>query len=342
MATRSKQRLLAFAPAVIGVAVVLWLGARAWLAVDETLESHPVEAATAAPPARPTEGRPPAAVAVRPERGAAIGRPASAEPPAPASPSWDASFRGASDYFAFAQSAARAAIAGDGRAQYLLGQALLACDEQIRPILSMQRGSAAANTQAYLALIPDRRTQDQVLERLRPCEGFFQGSPLEGLTASEDERSASHWLERARESNDALAVMDRAIEESKHQHSDTIPPEHRAELLGDVRVAVASRDPAALFKISEVYSQATIARDTTQGAAWLVAACAAGYDCSYANPAVGQGCADRGICDARAMVTDDLRRDGRFAEIEAAGRDILARVEQGDWKGLQPYLATND
>ncbi len=337
--------MLVFAPAGAAAAAVLWLGARAWLGGDDSLAHQAVAHGDAEPAARASEEQAPAAAdgsraldesraALRDTRptGSAV------------APSLDAAFHVAADYFAFAQAAAPAAIAGDGRAQYRLGQVLEECNEQTRIISSMGRGGGAADVQAYLDLVPGAGpTRGWLAEQIQRCGKFFYGSPLDGLGLTEDARAARYWLDRARASRDALAVMDRAIEESLHQHFDSMPPEHRAELLADVRTAVASREPAALYKIGTVFSQAAVARDTAQGTAWLLAACEAGFDCSNANPIVGQGCAVAGICDPAVTLQQSLERsfDGaQLAQLHAASRDILERIERGDWGGLQPYLET--
>jgi hypothetical protein len=278
--------------------------------------------------------------------------PALVEPPrptradsAPAKPteSWEGSVLAATDYFGLAQLAALSALAGDSRAQYVLGRVLFECGEELRPVLSMQSTSAADNLRAYLALIPGSEDRAIVVQRIRRCERFFDGSPLDGLSVPEDAHSSRYWLERAVASRDPLAVMDDAIEQSARQHWDSVPAEHRARLLADVRTAVASRAPAALFKVGTLYSQATVGRDAAQGAAWLVAACEAGYDCSNANPAIGQGCSERQGCDAGSTLPEMMRLtlgDAQFAEIRAAGDEILTRINRGDWEGLQPYLET--
>ena len=263
--------------------------------------------------------------------------------PPPARNSRTDSFPVVADYFVFAEGAAPAALAGDPRAQYELGQVLLACEKELAPVASMRSTTAAGSVQAYLALMPRAEDRASVAQRIQRCEKFLDGSPLDGLGAPEDARSSRYWLDRAAASRDPLAVMDRALAESTGQHWDSVPPERRARLLDDVRVAVASREPAALFKIGTLFSSAMVARDTALGAAWRIAACEAGYDCSNGNPEVGQGCSERNVCDPTSNLVQTMQQDlgeARFAEVRAEGRDILARINRGDWDGLEPYLAT--
>lgn len=257
---------------------------------------------------------------------------------------WDARFRESDNHFEFARAAAEPAVAGDARAQYWLAQALRECDAQMQMLSSMRRPSTADNIAAYMerASKAPPRVQERIAREIRRCEALFHENPLDGFALPTEARWPKYWAERALESRDALAAMDRAAEESLHQHSDSMPPEHRAELLADVRTAVESRDPAALYKIGAVYSQSSIAADDVQGAIWTLAACESGFDCSNANPTVGQGCVEAGVCEASLTLPALYERDfgSRFAEISAAARDVVAKIDRGDWEGLQPYLAT--
>ncbi|HZF31523.1 MAG TPA: hypothetical protein VE907_20575 [Gammaproteobacteria bacterium] len=337
MASRGTGFLSALGFAIVGVAAA-WL----WLVIRPN--EHSTDTASPASLAAP-----PAIVAPRETAPAEPSAPATTDAPrtarAPSLPThpvgWEDSLRASTDYFALAQRAALSALAGDSRAQYVLGQVLSECRDQLRPVASMQSGSAAGNVRAYLALIPDAENRALVARRIGRCEKFFDGSPLDGLDVPEGAHDSRYWLDQAIASRDPLAVMDHALEESASRHWDSVPPEHRAHLLDDVRIAVTSREPAALFKISTVYSLATVARDPAQGAVWLVAACEAGYDCSNANPDIGQGCIERRGCDARSTLPEAMRLalgDTQFAEIRTTAQEILARINRGDWEGLQPYL----
>src|SRR5882672_12154011 len=193
MASRGTGFLSALGFAIVGVAAA-WL----WLVIRPN--EHSTDTASPASLAAP-----PAIVAPRETAPAEPSAPATTDAPrtarAPSLPThpvgWEDSLRASTDYFALAQRAALSALAGDSRAQYVLGQVLSECRDQLRPVASMQSGSAAGNVRAYLALIPDAENRALVARRIGRCEKFFDGSPLDGLDVPEGAHDSRYWLDQA-------------------------------------------------------------------------------------------------------------------------------------------------
>lgn len=260
--------------------------------------------------------------------------------------SWMTRYRESEDHFAFAEEAAKAAVEGDVRAQYTLSQVLLECYVEVGLTVAMNQGNLAANIEARAAAFPGYQEHNrvQIRAKIRRCERFFDGSPLATLALPDEAQSHGYWFDKAVAAGDPLAVMDRALKAVAQVDESADAATKRAlgaAVMDDVRVAVASGEPAALAKVGWMYTQTLASDRTFQGPAWLVAACQLGYDCSNANPEIGQGCAEAGTCSAALTLADIFQRDlgaQEYARIYAAGQDIAYKVTQGDWEGLQRYL----
>jgi len=276
---------------------------------------------------------------------ASVARGGRDSPPKP----WTARYQESEDYFAFAEAAGRAAVAGDVRAQYVLSQVLLECYVEVGLTVAMGKGSIAENVEARLAAAPGYREQDRVRVRreVQRCEGFFDGHPLASLSLPAEAQTHEYWFEKAVAAGDPQAVMDRAAKAVAQYGADDAESKSAlfAEVFGDVRIAVASREPAALAKVGWMYTSPTVARDSVfQGPAWLMAACQLGYDCSAPNPELGRACLDAGTCIAGLTLADVFQRDlgaRQFAKVYAASQDIVFKVNEGDWEGLRQYLEMN-
>lgn len=259
---------------------------------------------------------------------------------------WMTQYHQTEDLYAFATDAARAAVEGDARAQYALSQALLNCDAQVKMLGGPSGSSGVPQAiEDHLTRVKGVLEQDRVSFRRNAlrCERFFNENALENLSLAGEARSYRYWFDKAVDAGDPLALMERASRTAlRDRAADDAATEVRQAVLDDVRVAVESREGAALARVGWLYTQAALVGDNNkQGFAWLVAACAAGYDCSNTNPEIGRGCAEAGTCQPGQSILDVLQRDlgsSQYAAVYASGQDILYKVRAGDWAGLQQYL----
>ncbi len=260
---------------------------------------------------------------------------------------WRSRYGNSADYYSFAREAAEAALAGDTKAQYYLSQALTACHVAVGLTAPYKEGTLEAAIEASLAELPGLSEigRRKIRSRVMRCEGFFDADALAELPLPEQARSHEFWLDRAAAANEPLALMDQAIDSAVRlgatDDADT-KSDLRAGILDAVRVAVESREAAALAKIGTLYSMRGLARKpSAQGPAWMMAACTLGYDCTMRNPDIlGRGCETSGLCGG-ATLMDIYQRDlgdTTFASAYAASQDIVYKVEQGDWEGLRQYL----
>jgi hypothetical protein len=245
---------------------------------------------------------------------------------------WDQRYR-TEELFSFAQSAAVAAMSGDGRAAWLLSLVLPECK-----VLLL---SADRRDPALRGSLAERRLDDLKIQR---CEGFRAAHPLDGLGLPEEANVPRYWRELAIAAGDGRAVAYRAVVELAAAVSDDMDAatraSYRAMILDDLRVAVASKDPEAIATLANVFFQPNVSPGAQQGVAWLLAACELGYDCSQTNPSQGNACVQSGTCDGSTLA-DGFRHSvsaAEFAKAYAAGQDIAYNVGTGNWEGLQPYL----
>lgn len=99
--------------------------------------------------------------------------------------------------------------------------------------------------------------------------------------------------------------------------------------------AIASGDPEAIFHAGRAIADATIGRNAVRGAAWMLVACARGYDCSAANQLnEALRCpAGQGGCAAGGNVEDALQAGlgaAGYAEAYALSQEYAQLLEAGE------------
>jgi hypothetical protein len=244
---------------------------------------------------------------------------------------WDALYN-TSDYHFFVQSAAPAAIGGDGRAAWLISQALLQCGPFV-----LSNAGADPSAKRSLAEPPGD------LSRTERCEGFQRSHPLDEFDLPEEAQRVDYWRAIAAAVGDGRAVMYRAVSVAAGVSSemDAAARAHRySSILDDVRVAVASKDPEAISTIGWMLMNPSVAREPVhEGIPWLLAACELGLDACW--QARQGSCGQRSDCDPGVLLLEQVQREDSqtFAKLYATGQDIAYMVRVGDWDGLQPYLA---
>lgn len=292
--------------------------------VSSTNVAHGPSAAAATEAVLPaTEPR----ESARSQRERSVGRSAAALTD---SANWDARYR-TEDLFSFAQSAALEALKGDGRAAWLLSLTLVECK-----VLLVSADQRDPGLRGSLAELPAGDVQR--------CERFRTGHPLDGLELPEEARLPGYWRDLAIAAGDGRAVVSRAVRVAAQVSDDmdaTARASYRQSILDDLRVATMSKDPEAIATLSAVFLQPSISHDHLQSAAWILAACELGYDCSETNPSRGHVCVQRGTCNGTTLV-DEIRSSvsaSDFAKAYAASQDIAYNVRNGNWDALQRHLA---
>jgi hypothetical protein len=240
---------------------------------------------------------------------------------------WDKLFA-AGDHYAFVEAAAAAALDGDGRAAWLMSRALLECTA----VLRTEEG----------ALSPAITANPVEMARQKRCSSFrHQPNPLDALELQEEAKRAGYWRQLAEALGDSRAVAYRAERAvSGIEDLDAAGRAQRQQLImDDVRVAVESKDPQAIFFLGNVYGRELQTRPL-QSELWLLASCDLGFDCSVPLPPT-DSCGYAGTCEPFVPM-EFLRRnlgEKKFAEIYAEAQDVAYRIRVGDWEGLQPFLA---
>ena len=127
--------------------------------------------------------------------------------------------------------------------------------------------------------------------------------------------------------------MDQAsLDLSRLNHLDDADrPEVIESIRQDLTLAATSADPEAWFQVGKAlaYAGSTV---VGEWAAWEIAACESGYDCSYSNPEIGNGCIAAGTCAAADTLILQMQRElgGSFGASYARSQEILFAFENGD------------
>ena len=259
---------------------------------------------------------------------------------------WLRRYHESTDDFALAHDLAEAALSGNSRAQYLLGEVLLRCEIVERTLAPYAEGTVAERVERHLGSQPHglEHSRNKFRREALRCAKLFSENPLADYDLPEEANDFRYWSRLAVASQDPIAIMDRAFQTVANSPATRDAEQDRVfqeALLADVRIAVSSGDPAALFKVGGLLSYPSVGASTEQGYAWQVAACEAGYDCSLANPDWGFDCVESGACLAGETWLDTLQRDlgaVKYAELYAQAQDIQYKIKARDWDGLQQYL----
>ena len=263
---------------------------------------------------------------------------------------WMRSYHESTDDFLLAQELAEAALLGEPRAAYLLGEVLLRCELHKRTLAPYSVGTVEERIESYL--VEQSRMSERGRTALRReavgCARVFTESPFAAYDLPEEARDFRYWSRQALELGDPLAVMTRADRLVAGRSLTDDAEEDRAfreALLRDVRMVVFAGEPAALFAVGGLFAHPAVVADPKQGLAWWIAACEMGYDCSNDNPNWAPGCVQDGTCAAGETRLTELQRDlgaTEYAEIYASAQDIQYKIKANDWDGLQQYLQVKD
>ena len=253
---------------------------------------------------------------------------------------WTNRFRASTNYWEFIESAAPEAAEGDARAQFLIAEALGECKLKVDRYAERYADSTLTPAEIFEDVMrssPNASLPAPYIELSRrefmKCAEFFNGDPpiLEAIHANANTRD--YWLALALENGDPVAVMQDIY--LLAARLDSIPAdsatEIRKQIEAGISLAIESRDPEALFRLGALVTYIG-STDDAEGPAWTLAACESGYDCSYANPAVGHDCAALGLCAGGESITLNMQQDlgPIYGRAYARSQEILYALEQGE------------
>jgi|GEM_PF-4794576 len=200
--------------------------------------------------------------------------------------SWSGKLDESSDLFAFVQSAAPAALRGDGAAQFAISEALRLCEG----VASLYRAAVApedvwSRHPGMTAGLLDSMQKDYAL-----CHRFVSANPFVGLPVEAQSRDAGDWLDlaaadgypaaEARKAYELMLVAIRAPAAAESQGTDATTRE-ASDLLG--RAMKAGGAEAWWFAGLALLAADFDPTAKERGASLVLLACRSGFDCGPLN-----------------------------------------------------------
>jgi len=263
------------------------------------------------------------------------------------STAWTTRFRASEDYLQFVKDALPAAINNDGRAAWYIAEALGKCAFVMRSY----RNSADPEAQLMqqLAGMPKapQWARDNVAHSTHRCLGLAQDDPVRDLPARDGGYPLKYWEQQALENGDALAQAQAAatalslVALTQNMSQDEKAAQYKiAET--DLRSAVVSGDPDALYLAGMLLADPRYSSDTLNGVAVALAACDLGRDCSANNPENSfSACRVSGACPADADFAYFLQQSlgpDDYAKVYAHAQQVKQSVQAGDWDAVMAVL----
>lgn len=259
---------------------------------------------------------------------------------------WDREFYSTDNLLPLVKRAASAAIYNkDGRAAYLVSQALGACAGVIR---KAQLNPDFENTfdDEYAKMAPN--ATEWIRQKARRdfdrCAALAKADAFSDLPPRPDGyRQSSFWQTMALDNGDPLAEVHQArldISDAKYGAQDGrgAVVEMAQQYIID---ATRSGDPAALFTAGQILSNSQNSSDPLRGVAISLAACELGYDCSSKNPAnVFAVCAVSGACPPDADFAYYMQQSlgaEAYATAYANAQTLKDLIVHSDWDGVASY-----
>jgi len=259
---------------------------------------------------------------------------------------WHSEFLKAQDYFTFVGTAALAAQNGDPRASYYVGRALTECALVKNKYQDSPDPEGALRDEiAGLPKMP-QWVQDQRFKQLHLCIRLAKEDPFDKLPKREGGYwDSKYWYNQALAGHDPLAQIDAAATTLSSLSANASNYDDINSAESNIRSALASRDPAALFRVGLFLTNPTYSADPLRGAAMALAACDLGYDCSSNNPEnFFSICRESAQCPADADLGYYLKQslgDQRFAQAYARAQQLIDSLAQSDASLLEPFIQIN-
>jgi hypothetical protein len=249
----------------------------------------------------------------------------------PREPDWVAQFHAAgSAHFEFVKRAARAAFEGDGAALYYVGRAVARCEETNALYEHADDADEAVAHLSYAPALLERERQEYL-----DCRRFRAEDPFKSLPERAGGYPASYWHSRAVATGYPVAMVEAALD----SRGDGTPYL--------IATALATGNPEAmlLFGRTQAALTASSGSGSINAAAWVLAACRNGADCSSGNEELGiPTCGSRAEigCAQGYTAIDELTASLNSQALEQANllaQDIQASLQQHDPGQLQKYVA---
>jgi hypothetical protein len=258
---------------------------------------------------------------------------------------WEREFNASSDYFSFVSKAARKAYAGDGRAAFYISSALYLC----LPIMREYANSKDPQSEFDAGWSARTKAPQWVVEKARKdfktCAGFLKADAFAGLPdRAGGYYSARYWSDESIKDDDPIAQAEQAgsdVLKSVLEKSSDANAKYLESAQLEVNKAVASQDPAALFKVGLLLSDGLASNDPLQGFAISIAACNLGYDCTTANVALFRDCAALGTCATGMHYADIIKQavgDDGYVQAYARAQQIQEAIVRGDTKAVEQFV----
>jgi hypothetical protein len=189
---------------------------------------------------------------------------------------------------------------------------------------------------------------DKARQDFQACVGFIKGDAFAALpNRTGGYNSIRFWTEQASASDDPIAqsmqagtdVSKTIFERSSSANDKSL---EAAQLM--VNNAVASRDPAALFKVGQLLSDGHANSDPLQGIAVSIAACDMGYNCTANNAEIFGDCVAQGECSPGMNYSDLAKKAvGEEGYLKAYGRaqQIEDAITRGDTNAIRELVKLN-
>lgn len=271
-----------------------------------------------------------------------------AEPPTQtvaAGVDYAAEFRRATNYHAFIRSALPAAQAGNPDAAYYLAAALTFCDDTHRFFFQRKEKVLSVDEAiAERARLPGVSMTGDIQRAFSRCHEVYEArDPAWGTAAA--------WMARAADGGQPVAQVRTAIAalldinkvgaaEARRlgKPDEVINVDDAREL---TRIAVASRDPEALFQASDLVYMLRpdlgLEEASKEGMVWKYAACLRGADCSKDSEWMFYACTYDPGCALGEDGLDYLRNVAaqmHVFDIETRANAVLAKIDENAWKEL--------
>lgn len=258
---------------------------------------------------------------------------------------WAEEFYASGNYYDFVSRAARAALGGDGRAAFFVGEALTECAYIIRFVKENPDAEAEYNRRfVNLALAP-QWVRDHNAEKFKRCSGLERDSVFSGLPPRDGGYSSpKYWHDLALSDGDADAIAQRASQElaadAKRESRDG---NSLVQLDADLFSVLQSGDPEALFRIGLALSSGRFGGDPVKGAAIALAACDLGYDCSANNPENSfSACEATAACPGNADFSYYVQQgmgEGSYAKAYALAQEFEDLLARHDTSRMQEFIS---
>jgi hypothetical protein len=258
---------------------------------------------------------------------------------------WKAKFNGSSDYLQFVKAAVPAAKAGDGRAAWYIGQGLHKCMVALNGIYG--GADLEAQLQQELAQMHPNTPQYLKDEHERDARRCFALANAKENPWGGPPQLPAYWFAQAYAAGDPLAQEDVAARAAADIMADAQMPEDvraaKVKVVQDnLRAAVESGDPDALYRAGMLVANPQLSNDTLRGLAVALAACDLGRDCTAANPESGfYECAQSGRCppglDFPTMLQQGMGQE-QYAQVYARSQQVVLSARAGDWNAVLANL----